>query len=73
VSLWTASRLARNLRRTAMRLPWFLNILTLLLGICLAAHSRAQDDGPVRFLIPFEGGSATALALHLAESASPLR
>jgi tripartite-type tricarboxylate transporter receptor subunit TctC len=53
-----------------MRLPWFLNILTLLLGICLAAHSRAQDDGPVRFLIPFEGGSATALALHLAERAN---
>jgi tripartite-type tricarboxylate transporter receptor subunit TctC len=53
-----------------MRLAEVLKILTLVLGICLAAPSRAEDGGPVRFLVPFEGGSATALALYMAERAN---
>ncbi|RZL87909.1 MAG: hypothetical protein EOP82_24695 [Variovorax sp.] len=53
-----------------MRLAKVLKILTLALGICLAALSRAEDGGPIRFLVPFEGGSATGLALYLAERAN---
>ena len=45
-------------------------ILTLVLAICLAAVSRAEDDGPIRFLMPFEGGSARGPALYLAERAN---
>jgi tripartite-type tricarboxylate transporter receptor subunit TctC len=53
-----------------MRLAKILRILTLATGVCLAAVSRADDGGPIRFLVPFEGGSATALALYLAERAN---
>ncbi len=50
-----------------MRLAKALKILTLVSAICLATHSGAEDGGAVRFLMPFEGGSAMALALYLAE------
>jgi tripartite-type tricarboxylate transporter receptor subunit TctC len=53
-----------------VRLAKVLKLLTLVLGICLAGPLRAEDIGPVRFLEPFEGGSAAALALYLAERAN---
>lgn len=45
-------------------------ILTLVLTLSLAPVSRAADDGPIRFLMPFEGGSAMGLALYLADRAN---
>ncbi|MDM0109242.1 tripartite tricarboxylate transporter substrate-binding protein [Variovorax sp. J22R24] len=53
-----------------MRLTNVLKVLTLVSGIWLAALSRAEEGGPIRLLVPFEGGSATGLALYLAERAN---
>ncbi len=53
-----------------MRLAKVLKVLFLVLAVCLCALSRADDGAPVRFLMPFEGGSGTAVALYLAERAN---
>jgi len=53
-----------------MQLARILRILILACGICVAALSRADDGAPVRLLLPFEGGSAMTVALHLAERAN---
>jgi tripartite-type tricarboxylate transporter receptor subunit TctC len=47
-----------------------LKILCLVLGTCLAAFAQADGGAPVRFVIPFEGGSASAVAYYLAERAN---
>jgi tripartite-type tricarboxylate transporter receptor subunit TctC len=53
-----------------MRLAKVLKVLTLVLGVCLSSFSHADEGAPVRFLMPFEGGSAMAVALYLAERAN---
>jgi tripartite-type tricarboxylate transporter receptor subunit TctC len=45
-------------------------IISLALGTCLAVFAHADDGGPIRFVVPFEGGSGTAVAFYLAEHAN---
>lgn len=53
-----------------MRLARVLKVFCLSLGIWLAGPAHADDSVPTRLVMPFEGGSGTAVALYLAERAN---